>query len=192
MTHSVKQIRGFSKTLEMHDPLRHKWQWTPIRGYRLKLIFTSLLGCLTAQLTSSYQSNGKLGSWISFNTLESTDINDVSHLQRCPVFSFCTSFSTADASAPAGSAIMFFIKFSEPKEQGLITSEQQDTVAAMVLCSNHQRVGRSITNFWNGSVQTQELLCLFSTYFENWVNCFANSILGLALQIFTWGFGPPI
>ena len=34
--------------------------------------------------------------------------------------------------------------------------------------------GRSISSFWNGSVQTQELLCLFRAYFRNWK-------LGLAL-----------
>jgi len=57
------------------------------------------------------------------------------------VLYFCSApdFFTAGASAPACSATMLSITFSGPKEQGLITREQQDTLATAVLYSNHHQ-----------------------------------------------------
>lgn len=56
----------------------------------------------------------------------------------------CTYFFTADDSVLAGSAMLVFITLSGPKEQGLITWEQQDRLAAVVLCSNQQHEAEEV------------------------------------------------
>lgn len=149
---------------------------------------SSVLACIAGH----FQCTGNLGSPTSLSALVSTDLNAL-HLQRCPVFSFELYFLMLMLLPSQVQQCCFLLHFLDPRSKvSLLENSRTHWLLWFFAAISSTKQGRSISSFCNGSVQTQELLCLFSTHLRNCINYFGNSTLGLALQIFTWGNSLPI